>query len=829
MFNFKKTKIYQAILTEPIFSINKAIKAFSFGFFSLSVAGYIFYAFAQESNSWILPISALFFSILIISICIDLFFESYVKRNKVKTSILKIQEDSSVNLADYLDFSSAKYFLKSLKGDKFISLSSLLYNFLDIKNKKIAFIFSRLMINIDFVKGELKGKSEENMFDIDLFISEVTKSTIKRGGDFISEGDLICALSGLEPNFKKMLIEMSVKKEDMENVNWWAESLSKRIDQSGKFWEYENLIKTGSIGGDWAAGWTPTLDRYSIQWSGIVGSRGYEEVIGYQEEISMLEDYLAKKGNKNALIVGEIGSGRKNIIHSLIRKSFTERTLPEINNKKFIELDLISLASSIESFEKAEATIGQCFDEAVRAGNIILIINNFHEFLGGGKAGIVDISGIIIPYISNPRLQLICITTYAGLHQKIESKPGIMQLFSKIEVSGLSKDDALLILEDKALSMESQYGKFISYQAIKEIVLMTEKYIATPLPEKAINLLEDVFSYASSREDFVIDVNVIDTVLTKKIQIPVGALGTQEKTLLLDMEKELHQRVIGQNDAIIEISAALRRSRAGVQTRKGPMGSFLFLGPTGVGKTETAKALADIYFGSEEKMIRLDMSEFQRPEDVVRLIGSETQEGILTTKVRETPFSLVLLDEIEKAYPDVLNLFLQVLDEGNLSDNFGQKVSFLNTLVIATSNAGYQIILDSSKEGKGGEEIKEKLLDNIFEKGLFRPEFINRFDGTIVFNPLTQDDLMMVAELQLGKLKKRLAEKEINFIVTDALKLRIVELSYNPAFGAREMKRVIQNTIEDGLAQAFLADKIKNGATLEIDPEQFNIIIQNPL
>jgi ATP-dependent Clp protease ATP-binding subunit ClpC len=523
-----------------------------------------------------------------------------------------------------------------------------------------------------------------------------------------------------------------------------------------------------------------------------------------------------------------MGSGRKNIIHSVLKKSFSQNSFPEINNKKFVELDLISLSSSIDSMEKAESAIGQCFNEAIRAGNIILIINNLHEFIDVQKAGIIDISGILIPYLNNPHLQLICITTYNGLHQKIEAKPGILQTFSKIEIRGMSQEDALLLLESKALQMESEYKKFISYPAIKEIIITTEKYISTPLPEKAVSLLQDVFSFSANKADYVIDAKIVDEVLTKKIEIPVGALDSKEKNLLLEMENELHKRVIGQNDAIDDISDALRRARSGVQTRKGPMGSFLFLGPTGVGKTETAKALADIYFGSEDRMIRLDMSEFQRPEDIPRLMGSETQEGILTTKVRETPFSLVLLDEIEKAYPDILNLFLQVLDEGYLNDNYGQKVSFLNTIIIATSNAGYQIILDSLKIGKSGAEIKEQLLNNIFEKGLFRPEFINRFDGVVVFRALTQKELLSIAELQLGKLKKNLMEKEINFIVTDKLKEKIVELSYNPSFGAREMKRVIQDKVENGLAQAFLADKIKNGATIEIDPEEFYIIIQNP-
>ncbi|MDD4409269.1 MAG: AAA family ATPase [Candidatus Pacebacteria bacterium] len=832
MFNLTRTRAYQAILSEPLFKMNKAVKGISFAIFSVSLATYIFYAFAKESGSWILPIISLFFSIMIISITIDSFYDSFVRKGRDKKRLEEVLDDPSKdrNLADYIDLETAKIFFNSLTSyrESSVSSSSLLFNLINSKDRRMLHILSRLMLSRDYIKDRISASKSENVIPCDEIVMEAIKTSVKRGGDRVSEGDLFCALSFLEPNMKKLLVELSIKREDIENVNWWGESIMRRIEFFNKFWEYDNLIRTGSVGGDWAAGWTPTLDRYSVQWTSIVGGRGYEEIVGYKEEVEMLEDALAKKGSKNALIVGEIGSGRKNIVHSVIKKSFSQQSFPEINNKKFIEIDLISLTSSLDSVEKAESAITACFNEAIRAGNIILIINNLQEFIDVQKAGVIDISGILLPYLNNSRLQLICITTYGGLHQKLEGKPGILQAFTKIEIKGMTEQDTLLLLESKSMQMESEYKKFISYQALKEIIIMTGRYISTPLPEKATSLLEDVFSFYSNKEDYVIDAKVVDDVLTKKIEIPVGALDVKEKNLLLEMENELHTRVVGQHDAIKDISAALRRARSGVQTRKGPMGSFLFLGPTGVGKTETAKALADIYFGSEEKLIRLDMSEFQRVEDIPRLMGSETQEGILTTKVRETPFSLVLLDEIEKAYPDILNLFLQVLDEGYLNDNYGQKVSFLNTIVIATSNAGYQIILESVKNGKGGEEIKEELLNNIFEKGLFRPEFINRFDSTVVFRSLTEEELLQIAGLQLEKLKKRLAEKEIKFIVSDELKRRIVELSYNPSFGAREMKRVIQDKVEDSLAQAFLADKIQNGATIEIDPEQFYVLIQNP-
>jgi len=294
---------------------------------------------------------------------------------------------------------------------------------------------------------------------------------------------------------------------------------------------------------------------------------------------------------------------------------------------------------------------------------------------------------------------------------------------------------------------------------------------------------------------------------------------------LLNLEELIHQRLINQEEAVKEVSSALRRARAEISLRKGLIGSFLFLGPTGVGKTETAKALAQIYFGAEDRMIRLDMSEFQNTEDVTRLIGSVKEEGLLTTRVRERPFSLILLDEIEKAHQNILNLFLQVLDEGHLTDGLGRKVDFKNTMVIATSNAGYQIILEAIKENSEWLKVKEKLLNFIFEKGIFRPEFINRFDGVVVFGPLSKENLLGVAELQLKKLKKSLAEKEIELIISQLLKEKIVELGYDPTFGARFMQRVIQDKISNVLATAILSGQLKRGDKVEINPEDFSLKI----
>ena len=271
-----------------------------------------------------------------------------------------------------------------------------------------------------------------------------------------------------------------------------------------------------------------------------------------------------------------------------------------------------------------------------------------------------------------------------------------------------------------------------------------------------------------------------------------------------------------------EVASALRRARTEIGSRKGPMGSFLFLGPTGVGKTETAKALASIYFGSEDRMIRLDMSEFQNVQDAERLLGSQTQEGLFTTQVRENPFSLILLDELEKAHPNILNLFLQVVDEGHMTDGIGRKISFQHTIIIATSNAGSQLILQALKDKKDFAALKGEIIDYLFKEGIYRPEFVNRFDGVILFTPLQKEHLLKIVELMLAKLKKNLQERGIEFLVAESLKERLAEEGYDPKFGARNLKRIIQDKVENVLAVALLEDTIKRGDKVEMQ-EDFTI------
>jgi ATP-dependent Clp protease ATP-binding subunit ClpC len=385
----------------------------------------------------------------------------------------------------------------------------------------------------------------------------------------------------------------------------------------------------------------------------------------------------------------------------------------------------------------------------------------------------------------------------------------------------------MIILENLSLQLEAKYKLFVSYPALRETFEMCRRFLPSfPFPKKALDLLDETMIYVKrfTKEKVILPSHVAK-IISQKTQIPVGEMESKEKEILLNLENLIHQRIINQSEAVREVSTALRRARSEISVKTAPMGTFLFLGPTGVGKTETSKALAEIYFGSESKMIRLDMSEFQNTTDISRMIGSAGEEGMLTTAVKENPFSLILLDEIEKAHPNILNLFLQVLDEGFLTDGVGRKIDFKNTIIIATSNAGYQLILQAIKENSNWEELRQRMMDHLFEKGTFRPEFINRFDATVIFKPLTQENLMDISALMLGKIQRGLKSKGMDLIITDNLKRKIAELGYDPKFGARQMKRVVQDKVENELASALLSNRLARGNRVEINPEDFSLKI----
>jgi ATP-dependent Clp protease ATP-binding subunit ClpC len=751
-----------------------------------------------------------------------------------------LSSPANYNLADFLGFKAAKAVLKAQRF-KGVSSSHIFY-FLLADDPELGFIFSRLllsekdfkmalleemkMIKDVFLKGEGRGQNFSE--DFQETILESMKSAAEKGHKTIGSLDLFCALTKTDAIFAKFCRELGVKPEDGQESADWLLKIKEHIEKRNKFWEYDNLARKGTLAKAWTSGYTLNLDKYSKDINDYIKGRDLE-VVGHEMEIKTMERILAKNELNNVLIVGDEGTGRKSMIYELAQKSMLGQSLERNNYKRVVELDLSLLIAEINETEALESALDKVFSEAVWSGNVILVINDLQNYVGQEpRPGIVDISGVLAPYLRLPQCQIVAITSYEGLHKNIEKNPSLLSLFNKVEISPISIGETLVLLERNALAIEKKYKVFIPFKTLREITSLCDRYLASlPFPEKAIDLLNESAVFASASGIKIILPDHISKVMSEKTKIPIGGLDQKEKEILLNLENLLHQRIVDQAEGISEIATSLRRARSQVSIKNAPMGCFLFLGPTGVGKTETSKALAEFYFGSEKNMIRLDMSEFQEIKDISRLMGSQSGEiGLLTTPVADNPFSIVLLDEIEKAHPNILNLFLQVLDEGHLTDGMGKKVDFKNTIIIATSNAGYQIILEAIEKKEEWGNLKKKLLDFLFEKAIFRPEFINRFDAVVIFKPLSQKDLLSISDLMINKIKKSMKEKGIDFITSESLKQRIVELGYNPIFGAREMKRVIQDKIENPLATALIAGKIMRGSVVEMNNE-FKLGIKN--
>ncbi|MEW5907796.1 MAG: ATP-dependent Clp protease ATP-binding subunit [Patescibacteria group bacterium] len=631
-------------------------------------------------------------------------------------------------------------------------------------------------------------------------------------------------LNDPESNLIVFLEQKNIKQKDFETVLNWEVSEQKEKYSQKRFWQEQNLFSFKGLGTDWTYGYAALLEGYARP---IKVLTEQEHLIDREEELKLIEINLLKSKQSNVLIIGEAGVGKMSLVQKFARMVESGNVSPNLAYRKVLALDLKQVLAGLNTVGQMEERIMKVLNQAKSAGNFILVIDNFHDFIGGSEnLGERDLSHFLAPFLEGGHFQLIALTTYKGLHERID-KSGLMKFFEKVEVKELDKEYVKIVCQDSVAEIESRVPAKITVQAINEIVERSDLLITDmPFPEKAVDLMEETAIYVAQKtQDYFVMPNHVDQVLTEKTEVPIGQLESEEKQKLANLEEILHKKIIDQEQAVNDIASAMRRSRLELSEKRRPIGSFLFMGPTGVGKTETAKALAEIYFSSEERMNRFDMSEFQGPDAVGKMIGSDItgSTGLLTTTVKENPFSLLLLDEIEKADSEVLNLFLQVLDEGWITNAFGEKVNFRNQIIIATSNAGSELIRESIKDIASGQiderELKQKLIDFVLKKGLFRPEFINRFDGVVVFRPLSKEHLIKIAELMLNSLKKRLEKQDLIFNFGSNLINKVAELGYDPENGARPMRRVIQEKLEDLIAKRLLNDKIQKKVPFEIKSE----------
>jgi len=628
--------------------------------------------------------------------------------------------------------------------------------------------------------------------------------------------DLTKVLANSFTPFKTILEQSRIKIEDIEACALWHEK-QQRLKKPPLMYDLNRIKSLPGIGFEWAYGYTVNFDRFSFDLTKKYSV--FPLLLGREKEIREIERILSKTQNNNVVIAGEPGTARHIILETLAHRLISGKCPQVLSHKRILSLNMQLVLSQAPSLTQAKGILENILYEAILAGNIITFIDELDKYCATSE-GRTDIADVIAKFAVSS-VGFIGITTPAAYHKYIATNPVLSPLFEKVEVTEPGLETVVTELELSIVPvLEDKYDLTITYQAIRKTLEESGRYIsARPYPGKAIDLLDEscLFCKTARNGEFLLPVH-IDQFLSQKLHIPLGEIEISEKEKLENLESRLHRRIVDQEPAIRVLASALRRRRLAVSSDKKPIGSFLFLGPTGVGKTETAKALAEVYFGSEEKMARFDMSQYQGEEGFGRLIGSIKlgNPGELTSKLKDDPFSLLLFDEFEKSVPEIFNLFLTLFDEGYITESTGKKIDAKNAIIIATSNAGAEFIRESINIGAKNEDLQKSLVEYILSSGIFSPELINRFDGVVVFSPLSEGNLREVAKKELAVLNKRLAEKEISVAITAELVRKLAIVGYDRQFGGRAIKRVIAEKIEDQIAQKLLAGTLKKGEAVEI-------------
>lgn len=662
------------------------------------------------------------------------------------------------------------------------------------------FLTNRLLLDPQLVQETLSTK-EEDMAQVWQQVEILQGSPL--GDKPIHAGTLTAALLLASEQIMQHLSLNKLTAEDVKSVHDWAGRIIQRNEMPKPYF--------GGIGRDWAFGFTPHLERFSTNLSlQVQSSKGGFQTAARNDTIGSVINSLHQA---NAIaIVGDAGIGKTSVVYALAEQLLQKDAPASLKDHQIVSLNASLIMSQAQhNLERIMLTL---FSEAIRAGNMVLFLDEAQLFFQEGR-GAFDMSHIILPILQNRRLKLITSFNTTDFQRLKARNPSLASALMPVMMQEPDQHESMKIIEDSALGIEYRTKRIVTYQAVREAYRLSGQYIQDgAYPGKAITLLEQSASYPESN---TITAGSVQQTIEKTLGVKAGGADAHEAASLLNLEDQIHARMINQTAAVSAVASALRRSRAGVTTSQRPIGSFLFLGPTGVGKTELARSLAATYFGDEKNMIRLDMSEYQQPSDVSRLLETGAESDSLILRIRKQPFSVVLLDEIEKAHQNILNLLLQLLDEGQLTDASGKPASFRDAIIIVTSNAGSAQILEKVAAGEDLSTFERPLVDQLIAQGTFRAELINRFDEAVLFRPLGKEELRQVAELMIQSVTKNLAQQNISVEVTPAAIDVLVEQGYDPQFGARPMRRVIQRTIEDIMAKRILAGQATPGSHIILD------------
>jgi ATP-dependent Clp protease ATP-binding subunit ClpC len=609
------------------------------------------------------------------------------------------------------------------------------------------------------------------------------------------------------------LRKQGISKEDFQiSASWWDDKRKEETVLGG-----QDFGRSG-IATELLFGYTPTLNKYSVDLS---APRSFSHrLIGREQVVSRMERTLT--AGKSVALIGQPGVGKKTVTLEFAHRAATGQLGAGMAFQRVLEFDYNSFLSGAKDLNKKKAELSALLEEAGYAGNIILMIRDIQRLTHADVEG-NDFTDIFETHLEKRKLKIIAVTTPVEYERFVAPNMRLRKYLDTVEVNPPSKKQALQILIESARNWERKKPLTIRINALRKILDESDRYITeTPFPEKVLELLDAVITYVEKEGKNAIDINDVNTVLAEKTGISFAKLTKTEKVKLSNLEKIIHERLIGQDAAVKLIAKSLRAKTVGVSKSKRPIGSFLFLGPTGVGKTETAKVLAKVYYGSEDKILRFDMAEFGGREGLERLIGSQSQNrpGALVTDVKNNPASLLLLDEIEKSSPEIYNLFLTLLDEGSMTDAFGKKINGRHLFVIGTSNAGAEYIRQLVQKGVKGADLQSQVLEHVMQKGIFSPEFINRFDGVVVYEPLGSEELTEIAKLMLSDLADALKKKGVYLTYDDAAAQKLAEDGYDPAFGARPMRRIVDLNFGDLIGKAILSGEVEDGDKVKLVPQK---------
>lgn len=632
-------------------------------------------------------------------------------------------------------------------------------------------------------------------------------------GETISGGMLAIAITQNYAHHENALKQMRLELSDLYTGIVWYNYLHGLVRNSHQH------RRDGGIARDFSFGYTPTLQRFgrnlSLQHS--KSSRTQVHLAAHREIVTKMIELFSSNGRQNIALIGPNGCGRSTIVDAFAEE-LLDADAPIPNNLKYRQIFMLDAAALISAASvpgQIERLMMQILGEAFAAKNIIICLDNAQLFFEEGT-GSVDISNVLLPVLEAGSLRIILTLDEQKYLEIAARNSSLANALNKIMVPAANHEETLKVLEDQAPILEYKYGVVCTFWALNEAYRLSERYIHNlAMPGQALSLLEAACNYA---EDKFVLAESVQRAVEKTQGVKLQSASTEDdRQKLLQLETLIHRRMIDQEAAVRTVSDALRRAAAGVRDTKRPIGTFLFLGPTGVGKTELAKALSEVYFNGENHIVRLDMNEYVTANDVARLIaeGAENAES-LTAQVMKQPFSVVLLDEIEKAHPQVLTTLLQMLDEGILRDSKNHEVSFRDTIVIATSNAGANKIREYLAQGMDLEAVKSELTDAMIRSGEFKPEFLNRFDEICIFKPLSKQDLMQVVDIMVASVNKTLAPQKISVTLTDDAKALLVERGYDPEMGARPMRRIVQKTVENLVARLMLSGQVDSGMTVHV-------------